>query len=231
MEDPTLPPPPSSADAVTTTLPWEDESTPFLIGLVETFKLFALRPQEAFNRLSPVGIGRPYFYALLMTWIELVVGVAYMLVFQAPFLLFGIPELEETVESFAISTTMTLFITLGVFILMPVLLAIGLFIHTCILHLMLLILGEGKKGIETTFRALCYCHTADVANVIPFCGGLISMIWFIVLQVIGIAEAHRCSYVKAALAIFLPFLLCCACIVVLISMGVGAGVLGALLEQ
>jgi hypothetical protein len=231
MEDPTVPPPVIEAESVVEPLPWEEPSTPLVQGLFETVKLFALEPQQAFSRLTPVGIGRPFFYALLMAWIEVVAGFAYWFIFQAPFFLASVPELEEAFAGAAIGASMMALIALGVFIMMPVFLAIGLLIHTCITHLMMLILGEGKNGFETTFRVLCYSHTADLANVVPLCGGIISLVWFIVLQIMGLAEAHRCSHGKAALAVFLPILLCCACTVVLLSMGIGAGILGALAEQ
>jgi hypothetical protein len=200
-------------------------------GFFNTVKLFVLQPQEAFNRISATGLGRPFFYAVIMAWIEMVFGFAYFFVLQMPLFVAGIPEFDEAFAGAALGAGMIVLIAAGVFILIPVLVAIFLFIHACITHLMLLILGEGKGGFETTFRLLCYSHTADLANVIPLCGGLISLAWFIVLQVIGIGEAHRCSYGKAALAVFLPILLCCACIVVLISLGVGAGFLGALADR
>jgi len=231
MDDPSLPPTPDTAVTLPATpLPWEDPSRGLLEGLFETFKLFALQPQEAFSRLSDIGIGRPFFYALIMAWIEVAVGFAYWFVFQAPFLL-GIPALNDELAGAALGAGMMAVIAVVVFALVPVIVAIYLFIHTCILHLMLLILGVGRGGFEKTFRVLSYSHTADFANVIPLCGGLISIVWFIVLQVIGVAEAHRCSHGTAALAVLLPLFLCCACVVLLLSLGVGAGVLAALAEH
>ena len=95
---------------------------------------------------------------------------------------------------------------------------------------MLLILGEGRGGFETTARLICYSHTADLANIIPLCGGVISLVWFIVLQIIGVARCHRCSYGKAALAVFLPILVCCACTAVLVAF-FGAAIMGAIANQ
>jgi hypothetical protein len=232
MEDPSAAPPPIAAQSTAVPpLPWEDPSTGMVEGLFTTAQLFILEPREAFSRLSAAGIGRPFLYALIMAWVELVAGFAYWLLIQTPFFLTAIPQLEDELAEAALGAGMILLIGGVVFVLMPVFLAIGLFLHTCILHLMLLILGEGKGGFETTFRTICYSHTADLANVIPLCGGIVSLVWFIVLQIIGVAEAHRCSYGKATLAIFLPILLCCACGALLISLGVGAGILGALAEQ
>ncbi len=231
MDDPTPQPPPVSEEAIAAPLlPWEDTSTGLLEGLFETVKLFVLQPQEGFSRLSNIGIGRPFFYALIMAWFDAATGFAYWFLFQAPFFM-GIPELHDELAGAALGAGMMAMIALAVFILMPVFVAIFLFLHTCILHLMLLILGQGRGGFETTFRVLSYSHTADIANVVPLCGGLISLVWFIVLQVIGVAEAHRCSHGTAALAVLLPIFLCCACIAVLLSLGIGAGVLAAFAER
>ncbi len=232
MDDPIVPPPPATAaSAAPPPLPWEDPSIGAVEGWFDTVRLFIGQPQEAFHRMSATGIGRPYLYALIAAWIEMAVGFAYWLLLQAPFVLMGLPQLEDELTEAAIGTGMILLIAAGIFVLMPLFVIVFMFLHTCILHLMLLILGEGRRGFETTFRLLCYSHTADLANVIPLCGGLIGLVWFVVLQIVGIAEAHRCSYGKAALAVFLPILLCCGCVAVLISMGVGAGILSALADR
>jgi hypothetical protein len=232
MEDPTVPPPPvaPTADPLPP-LPWEDPSVGRLNALYETVRLFIVEPQDGFHRISPVGIGRPFSYAVIMAWIEMAVGFAYLFLFQAPFVLSGFPELQRELAGVAVGAGMMALIAVTVFIMTPVLMAMVLFIHTCILHLMLLILGEGKSGFETTFRVLSYSHTADIANMIPLCGGLISLVWFAVLQIIGVAEAHRCSQGKAALAVLLPLLLCCSCVAVLVSAGVGTAILSGLSES
>jgi hypothetical protein len=229
MRDPNLPPQPiAQSPEPRSPLPWEDPSVGRLTALYETVRLFVSQPRDGFSRMSAVGIGRPFGYAVIMAWIEAAVGFAYLSLFQTPFFLAGFPELRREFAGAAIGSGMMVLIAVAVFIMLPVLVAIGLFIHTCILHLMLLILGEGRGGFETTFRVLCYSHTADVANVIPLCGGLISLIWFVILQTLGVAEGHRCSQGKAALAVLLPLLLCCACVAVLLSAGIGTAILSGL---
>jgi hypothetical protein len=231
MQDPNLPPQPiPPSEEPRSPLPWEDPSIGRLTALYETVRLFVGQPQDGFSRMSVAGIGRPFCYAVIMAWLEAAVGFAYVFWLQTPFFLAGFPELRREFAGAAIGAGMTVLIAVAVFIMLPVIVAIGLFIHTCILHLMLLILGEGRSGFETTFRVLCYSHTSDVANVIPLCGGLIALVWFVVLQILGIAEAHRCSQGKAALAVLLPLLLCCACVAVLVSAGVGAAILSSLSE-
>jgi hypothetical protein len=220
MHDPTPTPPEQPTVAV---LPWEDPGIGGFTGFLQTISLFLTRPDEAFSRMSRTGLGRPFFWAVIMAWLELTVMFAYWALFQFPFFFFGLPHLREELAEAAIGTGLIFMIGMGIFVLMPVFVAIGLAIHTCILHLMLLITGEGKGGFESTIRVICYSHTADLANAIPLCGGLISLVWFVALQIIGIARAHHCSYGKAALAVFLPILFCCSCVAVLFSLaGVAA---------
>jgi hypothetical protein len=217
-------PPPAPAPGA---LPWEDPAVSRLEGFFRTIGLFTTRPDDAFTRMAPAGLGRPFVYALIMAWIELAVGMAYWAAAQSPFMLMGFPELRDAFAEAAIGTGVMVAIGIGLFVLMPVILLIGLAIHTCILHLMLLIVGEGRRGLATTARVICYSHTSDLANLVPLCGGLLALVWFAALQVIGVARAHGCSYGKAALAVLLPILLCCSCLAVTLTF-FGAALIGVL---
>jgi hypothetical protein len=210
MQDPSPPPPAAAAESFP--LPWEDPAVGGFDGLIRTVLLFASRPDEAFTRMADTGLGRPFFYAVITSWIELVVVFAYWAVFQLPLFVFGLPGLDEELAEAVVGVGLMVAIGAGIFILIPVFVAVGLAIHACILHLMLLVVGEGRRGFDTTVRVICYAHTADLANIIPLCGGIISLVWFVALQIVGLARAHRCSYGKAALAVFLPLLLCCSCL-------------------
>jgi hypothetical protein len=87
-----------------------------------------------------------------------------------------------------------------------------------------MIVGGANNGFEATVRVVCYAQTAQLAGIVPFCGGLIAAIWAIVLYVIGLATAHRTTQGKAVLAVLLPVVLCCAFVAALVFMGVLAGV-------
>ena len=45
--------------------------------------------------------------------------------------------------------------------------------------------------------------------IIPFCGGLISGVWGLIVEVIGLARAHEIDTGKAVLAVILPLIVCC----------------------
>ena len=61
--------------------------------------------------------------------------------------------------------------------------------------------------------------------IVPVCGGLISGIWCLVVECVGLARAHQTTTGRALLAILLPLIVCCGGGLVLGMMG---GILGGL---
>jgi hypothetical protein len=127
-------------------------------------------------------------------------------------------------EEAAVAAGFTAAWAIGMIIVAPIFIVIGVFIGAAILHLMLMIVGGANSGFEATVRVVCYAQTAQLAGIIPFCGGLISLVWAIILYVIGLARAHRTTQGKAVLAVLLPVVLCCAFAAAMVFMGVLAGV-------
>jgi hypothetical protein len=72
-------------------------------------------------------------------------------------------------------------------------------------------LTGSKSQFEGTFRIASYSTIAHVAYVIPFLGGLVALVWQIVLAVIGAQKLHKTTQGKAIAGVLLPVLLCCAC--------------------
>jgi hypothetical protein len=94
-------------------------------------------------------------------------------------------------------------------VLAPLFVIIGVFIAAAVLHLMLMIVGGAANGFEATVRVVCYTQTAQLAGIIPFCGGIIALIWTVILYVTGFSIAHRTTQGKAIVAVLLPVVLCC----------------------
>src|SRR5205807_1513687 len=70
--------------------------------------------------------------------------------------------------------------------------------------------GGAKQSFETTFRVVCFAEgSASPLLVIPFCGGLITGIWKVVLYCIGLARSHETDTGRAVIAVFLPLIVCC----------------------
>jgi len=219
MEGPSSPPPAALTPAAP--IPWEDPArTSAFERFVETVKLLATRPGEAFAGMPTTGgIGSPLLYAIVVGWIGIAVAVAWNTLFQGMW----IPFIGGGKEA-AIAAGFTAAWAVGLIILAPILVIIGVFIGAAILHLMLMIVGGANNGFEATVRVVCYAQTAQLAGIIPFCGGLISMVWAIILYVFGLAAAHRTTQGKAVLAVVLPVVLCCAFAAAMLFMGVLAGV-------
>ncbi|MBW2086784.1 MAG: hypothetical protein JRI54_12280 [Deltaproteobacteria bacterium] len=98
-----------------------------------------------------------------------------------------------------------------VFILLasvPFMVVIGLFIYSLFTHFLLILVWGNKSGFEATFRVLSYVMAGYIFNIVPIIGGLVSGIWMIVLQVIGLSQAHGIGVLRVLFAIlFLPFIL------------------------
>ena len=221
MEATSSPPPPPMAPPAAARIPWEDPArTSVFERFVETVKMIATRPKEAFAGMPTTGgIGSPLLFAIGVGWIGIGFAVLWNTLMQGmwiPFMGAG--------EEAAVAAAFTGAWALGVIVLAPLFVIIGVFIYAAILHLMLMIVGGAKNGFEATVRVVCYAQTAQLAAIVPFCGGLIAMVWGIILYVIGLATAHRTTQGKAVLAVVLPIVLCCAFLAALLFMGVLAGV-------
>lgn len=219
------PPPPQPPPAAT--LPWETPGYPALEALYETAKLIVLTPVQAFTRMPVQGdLGKPLLYAVIFGWIGIIASQIYNIALRGAMWSF-LPHLAGRGQ-FAISTG----VSVGMMILAPIFVLIGVFVLSAILHLFLMLVGWASNGFTATVRSICYVSTVQVAQVLPLCGGLIAGVWALVLYIVGLAHAHRPpgqepNYSKAALAVLLPVALCCACAVIL-SLAFGAAIAGAL---
>ena len=116
----------------------------------------------------------------------------------------------------------------GSIVIAPILIILGVFIWSGILHLCLMILGGARKPFETTFRVVCFTSgSTALLAMIPVCGGLISTIWNFIVECMGLARAHEIDTGKAVIAVLLPVIVCCGGIFLCIML---AGGLGALSE-
>jgi len=201
----TLPPPP---DVTVPVIPWEDPGRSAFDGLFETVKLLATSPGEAFRRMpTSGGIGRPLFYAIVLGWVSIAAAVFWNVLLQGVSLPFM--QSMDDVAGMGAMYGFTIGWALLMVVLAPLFVIIGVFIAAAILHVMLLMLGGADGGFEATVRVVCYVQTAQLAGIVPFCGGIIALVWTVVLYVIGFSTAHRTSQGKALVAVLLPVVLCC----------------------
>jgi hypothetical protein len=221
MDAPAPPPLPSVP-----VIPWEDRSRSAVDGLFATVRLLVSEPAEAFGRMPVVGgIGRPLLYAIIVGWISIAAAVAWSVLLQGMWLPFM--ESAEDLVGMGAMYGLTIGWGLMMIVLGPLFVIIGVFVAAAILHLMLLVVGGADGGFEATVRVVCYTQTAQLAGIIPFCGGIITVIWTIVLYVVGFATVHRTTRGRALVAVLLPLVLCCGVAVVIAVLAGGLAAIAA----
>ena len=212
-------------------LPWEEQNAG-LGSIVPTALGIITRPIEAFERMSlTVDLVRPIAY--FVTWA--LVGACISQLWS--FLLFD--SLVGVLRSLAgsqfekFSPLMqkpgAFQLVLGL-VVTPLVAIVALFVWSAIVHLMLTLVGGANRGFSATLRVMCYAQTTQVAVILPGIGGLIGLVWRLILEIVGLSQAHKTEGWKAALAVVLPLLLCCACIAVGIF-AFGAAVVQALQQM
>jgi len=114
--------------------------------------------------------------------------------------------------------------TVAIVFLAPIITIVAVFVEAAILHLMLMLVGGANRGFEATARVCAYAQASQLAQAIPFCGALIALVWSLILLILGLSTAHQISRGKAAVAVILPVVLCCAFLVAMTFFGVLAGI-------
>jgi hypothetical protein len=185
-------------------LPWDERQTKGLLNaFIETLQMVLLRPIDAFTAMRREGgLGDPLLYAVIGATFGGVFAITYNFVIRSfsPF----------ADRHGALGHVFAGMGWIFLLVLTPIVVVIGMFIVSAILHVCLMIVGGAKQSFETTFRVICFAEgSASPLLVIPFCGGLISGIWKIVLYCIGLARAHETDTGRAVIAVFLPLIVCC----------------------
>lgn len=216
---------PGEAIAVTAVarsgLPWENRPQLGLVkAFTDTLMMVLTKPAEAFQLMKTEGgLVEPLIYAVIGGSLGFIVYCLFTFAFGS----FGM--MGNRGNPFG-----AMFAGMGLvfmIILAPVFVAVGMFIGAGIIHVCLMLVGGAKRSFETTFRVICFASgSAQPLLVIPFCGGLISGIWGIVAECIGLAKAHETDLGRAVLAVVLPVIICCGGSF-LFGMIVGLGAMGA----
>ncbi|MFC1494036.1 YIP1 family protein [Thermodesulfobacteriota bacterium] len=98
-----------------------------------------------------------------------------------------------------------LFITF--IIISPLIVLLMIFVTAVILHIFLFILRGANNDFEATIKVSAYINTVEIFCIVPYIGGLIGLVWSIVIAVIGLKKIHETSTLKALFAVLLPFFL------------------------
>ena len=191
--------------AARTGLPWEHrQERGFFNAFIETLTMVLTKPADAFSVMRREGgLGEPLIYALIGGCLGGIVSFLFSMGFQS------IGLFADKNNSLAAMAGMGIG-SAAMIILLPLFIVIGLFIGSAIVHLCLMMVGGANQSFETTFRVLAFSQgSAGPLQIIPLCGGVISGVWALVCNCIGLARAHETDTGRAVLAVFLPLIVCC----------------------
>jgi hypothetical protein len=197
-------------------LPWEHrQERGFFNAFIETLSMVLTRPAEAFSVMKREGgLGGPLIYALIGGCIGGIISFLFSLGFQS------LGMFKDQQNGLAAMAGMGIG-SVAIVILLPLFVVIGLFIGSAVVHLCLMIVGGANQPFETTFRVLAFSQgSTGPLQIVPVCGGLISGVWALVCTCIGLARAHETDTGRAAVAVFLPLIVCCGGILILVMFGI-----------
>jgi hypothetical protein len=202
-----------------TGLPWEHrQQRGFFNAFVETLVMVLTRPGEAFSIMKREGgLGEPLIYALIGGCLGGIVSFLFSVGLQSAGFFADRHDPFGAMAGMGIGSA-------AFVILIPLFVVIGLFIGSAIVHVCLMIVGGANHSFETTFRVVAFSQgSVGPLQMIPVCGGLISAVWGLVCNCIGLARAHDTDTGRAVLAVFLPLIVCCGGVVLIALMLGGFG--------
>ncbi|MBL8025796.1 MAG: YIP1 family protein [Fibrobacteres bacterium] len=113
----------------------------------------------------------------------------------------------------------------------PFIILLSLIVVSAIAHLFLRFTGE-TRPFAITLKVFAYSQgSSSPLGIVPFCGSVASFVWALICSVSGLAAAHKVSTGRSLFAVFGPLLICCACIVVAVSMAISLGLMAALSQM
>jgi hypothetical protein len=171
--------------------PWEErENYGTINAYFQTATKCILTPTSFFSKL-PTRDG--YFNPILFVAMTLPVAAVLTYLWIALFKGMGLAGLVGLV-----------FVASILFVLGIIFVPISLAIWSGILHLCLLLVGGAREGYQATFRVVSYSSVTSIFNVVPVVGPLASLLWGIVLTVIGLRETHKTTTGRALGALAIP---------------------------
>lgn len=175
----------------------------FVKALIQTVASVLGRPGTTFSKLKVEGgVLRPLFYYLFMS--ALTFGI--VLCYQMPSLFKNPAFLSSQLEG--VSQRTLLLGVIAVWLLSPFFFAGGIFISSFLTHLSLKLITKTKEPFQATFRTMCYgLGSASIAQIVPFVGGIVSIVWGITTYFIGLKKVHRVSAGKLLVSVFLSVIL------------------------
>lgn len=181
--------------------PWEDRSRINLWkAIYKTMIHVAFKPVSTFRTMRHQGgLKDPLAFGLLFGTLGMMFSIFWDFMLT-PWGLGG-----GFASAFSSISTVILFPALMA--LAPLFVIIYMFIFTCIIHIFLLLVRGGGNGFEATFRVVAYGQVTQLLGAVPLAGGFVAGLWLLVIEIIGLKEIHKTTYVRVLFAIFIPIIL------------------------
>ena len=207
-----------STEALTAaSIPWERrDELGYAAALLQTVRLFAFSPVEAFTRLNPdCGLSGPLRFGVIVGSIGILLNILGAAIFGSVALFDLPPEIREVFEftvagrslewvplliALVTGSLVGMLVTLVVF---PPIFVLLLFLWSAVLHGFLRVVGgikHSEAGFKATFAVAAYSSLAFLAHLVPMVGDLVATLWVIALHTVGLAIVHRTSRMRAFLA-------------------------------
>lgn len=182
-------------------IPWERQDIyGFFPGLFLTLRQILLHPMAFFTAMPE---GRPRSKALVF---NLLIS-EFLLVIDFLWSLGGMPsQLTATGQGTAGDSNSLGFLL--ALLLVPPILAIGVFLDAWLTQLLLLLFRNARKNVSETFRVMCYSAAPMVLSAIPVAGQILSpliLVWYMALQAIGLRQLHQGGYTQILAAVFIKW--------------------------
>lgn len=199
--------------------PWERDGKS-LATYWATVKEIFQTPIDSFGQMRRNGgLADPMWYGLLGG----LIGTYAVSLYQFGFPIFLLRISGEVGASDGILPVGILIAVL--IVLVPLGIILHLFISSCITHVALMLVGGARQPFETTFRVVVYtAGTASLILIMPICGSYVQWIVQLVYTILGLKAAHEISGFKASMAVFLPSLICCGLVALMIASLLTAGI-------
>lgn len=188
----------------------------FFPAFRQTWLAACFRPTEFFESVgNSQNLTPALFFGVLVVWVGyFALGLWLVLLFA---MVGGVSVLmgeEEVAKEMAMQQEVSvgILVFLGLVGWLPVLL--GIVLRGLLVHLFLLLFGGGKQEHVTTLRVVAYAYAPALFFVIPCLGPCAAPIWWcwsLVLEIIGLAAAHRTEKWRSALAVLIPTVVPLAC--------------------
>jgi hypothetical protein len=190
------------------------KETGFFKALYLTWKKSLFSPEIFYEELNNTGgqeeksLSKPYFYALLFTYINLVFSFFWEVIFFKIGFYRNYAVLPKIPLFFENKSFIDIYIILGVIFLLlilGILYTVFLIILTIVVHGFVMLMG-GKQGIRNTFRIIGYASGVGVFSIFPIFGYNISAAWFAALLIIGVKKTNGLSTSRSIMTLLLPFI-------------------------